>query len=264
MSKTQRDKKVDREEAEKLLWSEFKRTASPELKNRLVEHYLPQAKYAADRLASRLPAHADHDDLIQTGVFGLMEAIDRFDPGKGVRFETYCQQRITGSMLDGIRAADWVPRVVRATAQRLEKAWLELEGELGREPSDFEMAARLGIDLEEYDKLLQDSNVTSVISYNLSTSTEDGSRQRVEAIEDRAKPSPIDEAQRREILDTMTKALTKKERLVIILYYYERFTFKEIGEVLGVTESRVCQIHSKVIAKLKAKLARAQADLMAD
>ena len=266
MARTEkRTTRQERDREDRRLWGEFQRSKEEGTRNTLIERYLPEVRYAAERLVARLPSHVEIDDLIQTGVFGLMDAIERFDLSKGIRFETYCQQRITGSMLDGIRSADWVPRTVRSQAQKLEKTWQAMESELGREPSDFEVAARLGVDLEEYDRLLIESNVASVISYNRVLSGDEGgegSRKRIDLIEDGTQKGPLEEVERTELFERLSEILTKKERLVIILYYYERFTFREIGEVLELSESRICQVHSKVIVKLKAKLSGVRSDLM--
>jgi RNA polymerase sigma factor for flagellar operon FliA len=223
-------------------------------------------RYAAGRLRARLPRHVDQDDLFQQGVFGLMDAVEKFDPEKGVKFETYCQMRIVGSMLDGIRAADWVPRLVRSNSTRLEKTWIQLEGALGREPTDFEMAEALEMELTEYDRLLREISAASIFSYHRSFQAEEnGNAQRgLDLLEDRKARGPLTALQKKEVLEKVSETLNEKERIVIVLYYFERLTFREIGEVLELTESRVCQIHSKVIAKLKVKLRRIQDDLIPD
>ncbi|MBL8751050.1 MAG: FliA/WhiG family RNA polymerase sigma factor [Planctomycetes bacterium] len=243
-----------------VIWKTFKRTRDENLRNTLIEHHMPLVRAIAERVLQTLPKSIELDDLSSAGTFGLMDAINGFDLSRGIKFKTYCTTRIRGSILDELRSQDWVPRLVRLKAHRLDRAIRQLEGELGRSPNHAEIAATLGISLEELQAHEVEANAKTIFS--LSEKWDDGDEEKemekVEILADRKSVDPVDTIQQRDALDTITGSLTKKERLIILMYYYEGLTMREIGEIMELTESRVCQIHSNVMARLKAQLDRAQ------
>ncbi|MFH1614120.1 MAG: FliA/WhiG family RNA polymerase sigma factor [Planctomycetota bacterium] len=238
------------------LWEEFFETRSEDCRNRLMEHYLPLVKYTAERIYSKLPDKVELDDLISAGIFGLMDAIDAYDPHRGVKFETYCAPRVRGAILDELRNMDWVPRLVRARAHQLERATRVLAAHLGRLPTDKETARELDLDLEEFRRLQRDANAIGLISLNNKYADSDADKEirEIDIIEDRKSQDPEIEAQKRDVKNLLTKGLTRAERLIVVLYYYEEMTMKEIGATLDLSESRVSQMHSSIIARLKAQL----------
>lgn len=245
-----------------VIWKTYKRTRDENLRNTLIEHHMPLVRTIAERVLQTLPKSIDVDDLSSAGTFGLMDAINGFDLSRGIKFKTYCTTRIRGSILDELRSQDWVPRLVRLKAHRLERAIRTLEGQLGRTPNQAEIAAELGITLEELQAHEAEANAKTIFS--LSEKWDDGDDdkelEKVEILADRKSSNPMDTIQQRDALDMITSSLTKKERLIILMYYYEGLTMREIGEIMELTESRVCQIHSNVMARLKAQLDRAQDD----
>ncbi len=225
-------------------------------RNILLEHYLPLVKYTADRIYAKLPDKVELDDLVSAGIFGLMDAIDAFDPERGVKFETYCTPRIRGSILDELRSMDWVPRLVRARAHQLERAFQTLEAHLGRVPTDKEIASELDLGMHEFHRLQRDANAIGLVSLNNKFSDSSGEKdiREIDIIEDRKSRNPQIEAQKRDLKGLLTKGLTRAERLIILLYYYEEMTMKEIGATLDLSESRVSQMHSSIVARLKAQM----------
>lgn len=238
------------------IWNQFHKTRDDHHRNVLMEHYKDLVKYAAERLHSKLPDKVELDDLVSAGIFGLMDAIDAFDPSRGVKFETYCAPRIKGSILDELRSMDWVPRLVRARAHQLAKATHSLEMHLGRKPIEEEIAEELSIDMEEFSKLQRDANAASLVSLNNKYGDTEGEKDvcEIDVIKDKKSEDPILEAQKRDLKNLLTKGLTRAERLIIVLYYYEEMTMKEIGATLDLSESRVSQMHSSIVARLKAHL----------
>jgi len=238
------------------VWKTYKETSDPNLRNLLIERYLPLVRYISERLLVSLPKSIDVEDLQSAGVFGLMDAIDGFDLGRGIKFKTYCTTRIRGSILDELRSQDWVPRLVRLKAHQLAKAWKALEVELGREPTDYEMAEKLGVSLEELSGMVEEASVCNIFSLSekWDDNEDDDSLEKVEMLEDKASLDPIETLNQKDVLRAITRSLTKKEKLIIIMYYYEGLTMREIGDILNLTESRVCQIRSNVMAKLKLQL----------
>ncbi len=238
------------------IWEQFHKTHSEHSRNLLMEHYAQLVKYAAERLHSKLPDKVELDDLISAGIFGLMDAIDAFDPARGVKFETYCSPRIKGSILDELRSMDWVPRLVRARAHQLTKATQSLETHLGRKPTEKETAEELNMDMEEFNRLLRDANAVTQVSLNTRYSDGDGEKdiREIDVIKDKKSEDPLTEAQKRDLKNLLTKGLTRAERLIVVLYYYEEMTMKEIGATLDLSESRVSQMHSSIMARLKAQL----------
>ena len=242
-----------------VIWKTFKRTRDENLRNTLIEHHMPLVRTIAERVLQTLPKSIELDDLSSAGTFGLMDAINGFDLSRGIKFKTYCTTRIRGSILDELRSQDWVPRLVRLKAHRLDRAIRQLEGELGRAPNQAEIAQVLGITLDELQAHEAEANAKTIFS--LSEKWDDGDEEKemekVEILADRKSVDPVDTIQQRDALEMITGSLTKKERLIILLYYYEGLTMREIGEIMELTESRVCQIHSNVMARLKAQLDRA-------
>ena len=236
------------------VWIEFHKTHDDSSRNLLMEHYRYLVKYIAERLHSKLPDKIEVDDLISAGIFGLMDAIDAFDPLRGVKFETYCSPRIKGSILDELRSMDWVPRLVRSRASQLTKTTRSLESHLGRKPTEKETAEKLDMDMDEFGRLQRDANAISLVSLNTQYGDADGEKdvREIDVIKDRKSLDPLTEAQKRDLKNLLTKGLTRAERLIIVLYYYEEMTMKEIGVTLDLSESRVSQMHSSIIARLKA------------
>jgi RNA polymerase sigma factor for flagellar operon FliA len=246
------------------IWLEYRRTRDQGLRDKLIVMYSPLVKYVAGRLGSGLPAHVDEGDLVSYGLLGLIGAIERYDPDRDIKFETNAIARIRGSIIDELRALDWVPRSVRSRAREIERAIGALEAKLGRAPTDEEIAARVGISVEELEDALTDIARSSIAALDelWSVSNEGDQVSLLDTIEDPESIKPaeaLDETELREILGDAISRLPEREKLVITLYYYEELTLREIGEVLGVTESRISQLHTKAILRLKARLAGAVA-----
>jgi RNA polymerase sigma factor for flagellar operon FliA len=243
------------------LWREYRVRRDPALRDRLIVTYAPLVKYVAGRLGSGLPAHVDDEDLVSYGLLGLIGAIERYDPDRDVKFETYAIARIRGAIIDELRALDWVPRSVRSRARDIERAIAELEGKLGRVPADEEIAAKLGLSNEELDESLSEIARSSIAALDELWTISGSSGDQValiDTIEDTEAPDPqgaLSQTELREAIADAIARLPEREKLVVTLYYYEELTLREIGEVLGVTESRVSQLHTKAILRLKARLA---------
>ncbi len=238
------------------VWRAFKTTGDEGLRNRLVEHYLYLVKVIGNRVAARLPRSIDVQDLRSAGVFGLMRAVENFDLDRGTPFESYCATRVRGAILDELRAQDWVPRLVRHRASRYQEVLGGLRRDLGREPSTHEVAGRLGTTTEQAESMRRESNLTSV--YNLSPVEERDDDPRMlrhlDVLMDHDSDVPFDRYVAHDLAHALQGVLAGPERTVIALYYYEGLTMKEIGRVMGISESRVCQIHTKTLKKLKRHL----------
>ena len=224
-----------------------------------LEDYLPLVKYIAGRLAIGLPRSVEMDDLINAGVIGLIEAHHNFDSGKGVKFETYASLRIRGSILDELRGMDWVPRSTRARSREIERAIAKLENELGRTPTEAELADGLGVELEDYHRMIDDVSSTSLLSLDELAGGEGDDKPvpLVDTLRSPDQPSALMNLEREELRDLLADSLgqlSEQERLVVALYYYEELTLKEIGQVLELSESRVSQLHTKAVLGLRAKL----------
>jgi len=245
------------------LWGEYKQDATHDARERLILHYSPLVKFVAGRVASGLPQSIEQSDLVSYGIFGLIDAIDKFDPGRGFKFETYAISRIKGAIIDELRSIDWVPRSIRAKARAVERAYSKLENELRRSPDDKEVAAELDLDEEELNHVLSQVSFTGLValdellgrqqgggdgggSATVGDTIADGAHDPVEAFE-------TDEM--KHLLADAINRMPDRERLVLTLYYYEGLTLAEVGGILGVTESRVCQIHTKAILQLRGRLA---------
>jgi RNA polymerase sigma factor for flagellar operon FliA len=244
----------------RVLWQEFKRTGDRSLRDRLILTYAPLVKDVAGRLGSGLPAHVDEGDLVSYGLLGLIGAIERFDPDRDIKFETYAIARIKGSIIDELRSMDWVPRSVRARARDIERAIGDLESRLTRAPTDEEIAAKLGITEEEFQDSLLEISRSSIAALDelwASPGSSGDAVALIDTIEDPSAAEPqsaMAHTELREALGEAISRLPEREKLVVTLYYYEELTLREIGEVLGVTESRVSQLHTKAILRLKARL----------
>ena len=238
------------------IWDAFFVAHDKHNRNLLMEHYVPIVKYTADRIYAKLPDKVEHDDLVSAGIFGLMDALEAFDPERGVKFETYCTPRVRGAILDELRSMDWVPRLVRSRAHQLQTATRTLEAHLGRLPTDEEIADELELNTIEFRRLQRDANATGLVSLNNKFSDSDGDKdvRELDIIKDERSQSPLIEAQKRDLKSLMTKGLTRAEQLIIILYYYEEMTMKEIGATLDLSESRVSQMHSSIVARLQAQM----------
>lgn len=228
------------------------------LRNRLMEQYLPLVKYNGERIWARLPEGVDLDDLISAGLFGLMDAINAFDLSRGVKFETYCVPRIRGAMLDELRTMDWVPRLVRSKASKLAEATKTMEAQLGRHPTDQELAEHMGLSIKELEKMILDANAVNLISLNKKWYETDSYKdvREIDILEDKKSVDPTRRIQKNDLMRLVTKGLNRNERLIIILYYYEELTMKEIGATLDLSESRVSQMHSSIVQRLQSQLGR--------
>ncbi len=228
-------------------------------RNELILKYAPLIKYVAGRLAMRLPPNVDVNDLISAGVMGLIDALNRYDPKRNIQFKTFAEFRIRGAMLDELRSLDWVPRSVRKKATLLEKTYAELEQKLGRPAEDDEVAEALGISLDEFYRMLEETKGISFVDIEtIRRKIPDLNEDDIfDLIVDPNQKDPFEDTKLRELRDILAQAITElpeKEKLVVSLYYYEGLTMREIGEILGYTESRISQLHSKAIARLRAKI----------
>ncbi|MEX2556253.1 MAG: RNA polymerase sigma factor WhiG [Actinomycetota bacterium] len=259
---------VDQEEGSMLnaLWREFKGTHDEGARERLILHYSPLVKYVAGRVSVGLPATIEQADLVSYGIFGLIDAIEKFDIERGIKFETYAINRIRGAIIDELRAIDWIPRSVRFKAREVERALSELGSRLQRPPSDAELAEELGVSLDDLQEMLNQINLVSVVALDelLSVGGEKGeSVSLVDTLADARAADPemsFESEETRHILASAINVLPERERLVITLYYYEGLTLAQIGGVLGVTESRVCQMHTKAVLQLRNRMAEATND----
>jgi RNA polymerase sigma factor for flagellar operon FliA len=239
------------------LWKQYSDTKSPAIKEKLIVEYSNIVKYIAGRLSIYFGSNVEYDDLIGYGIFGLIDAIEKFDLKKGVKFETYASLRIRGAIIDSIRELDWVPRSLRQKNKALEKAYSELENELGHSATDKEVADRLGISIQELNKLLGEVNLSSMVSleefleqnYEIGVSNAPGSA-------DEKPEGYLEMTELREILVDAIGRLPEKEKMVVSLYYFEDLTLKEISAIMKVSESRISQLHTKAILRLRGKLAR--------
>lgn len=244
------------------LWEAYKARYDACARDKLIVRYAPLVKYVAGRLAMGLPPHIEVDDLVSYGVFGLMEAIERFDPARRVKFETYAIARIRGAMLDNLRASDWIPYSVRQKAKQLEAAYAKVEASLGRSATDAEVAAEMGVTVDRLHKMLQDVRGTSLVSLDEVLTGEDDSGNQMRALEvvgDQSAQDPLSYAEfedRKRILAQAIEQLPEKERLVIALYYHQGLTVTEISRILGVSQSRISQLHSKAVVRLRSRLSR--------
>jgi RNA polymerase sigma factor for flagellar operon FliA len=242
------------------LWADYKSNGTRDARERLILHYSPLVKFVAGRVAAGLPQSIEQSDLVSYGIFGLIDAIDKFDPGRGFKFETYAISRIKGAIIDELRSIDWVPRSVRAKARAIERAYSELENELHRSPDDDEVANKLDMSRGELAQTLSQISLTGLVALDellqASSSDRQGSATVGDTIADGAH-DPVEAYEVDEMKHLLADAINRmpdRERFVLTLYYYEGLTLAEIGSILKVTESRVCQIHTKAILQLRGRL----------
>lgn len=228
------------------LWREFRRTRSTDLRNQLVLRYLDLARMTAERERTRLPAEVDPDDLRQAAVIALMNAIQKFNPELGIKFETFCSLRLRGGIMDELRHMDWVPRLVRNRAAQMERQRNAIEVRFGRSPAHDELRAQAGLSEADWAKILRDSAPPSMVSLERPCFDGDSSRalREIDTVGDGRSVAPAQEPMRRDLVNRLGRGLTRSEKLVVILYYYEQLTMREIGEVLDLSESRVSQMHT--------------------
>lgn len=242
------------------LWAEFKATGDQRLRERLILHYSPLVKYVAGRVSVGLSGTVDQADFVSYGIFGLIDAIERFEPDRSIKFETYAINRIRGAIIDELRALDWIPRSLRQKAREIEQASVRLEHRLGRTPTERQIADEMGITLAELHHIFSRLSLINVLALDevLTLSTGDGDRlSLVETLEDLSADDPVEAYENRETRHLLARAvntLPDREKTVVTLYYFEGMTLAEIGGVLGVTESRVCQIHAKAVLTLRTRL----------
>src|SRR5436305_7217913 len=248
------------EAAIRALWQEFKGSGEPRLRERLILHYSPLVKYVAGRVGVGLPPNIEQADLVSYGIFGLIDAIEKFDISRAIKFETYAISRIKGAIIDELRAIDWIPRSVRYKAREVEKAYAALEARLHRTPTEPEVAEELGIGLDELHTIFSQVSFVNVIALDelLNVGGERGDKlSLVDTLEDTKAEDPVQAFETEETKYLLARAintLPEREKIVVTLYYYEGLTLAEIGQVLGVTESRICQMHTKAVLQLRAKL----------
>jgi RNA polymerase sigma factor for flagellar operon FliA len=251
------------EAALRALWESFKATGDARMRERLILHYSPLVKYVAGRVGVGLPPNIEQADLVSYGIFGLIDAIEKFDITRSIKFETYAISRIRGAIIDELRAIDWIPRSVRYKAREVERAYAALEGELHRTPTEAEVAARLGMTLDELHQVFSQVSYVNVVALDelLTVGGEKGDKlSLVDTLEDTKAEDPVAAFETEETKFMLARAinqLPEREKIVVTLYYYEGLTLAEIGRVLGVTESRICQMHTKAVLQLRAKMADA-------
>ncbi|MBW3667714.1 MAG: RNA polymerase sigma factor WhiG [Actinobacteria bacterium] len=242
------------------LWADYKASGSREARDRLIVHYSPLVKYVAGRVSVGLPQNIEQADLVSYGIFGLIDAIDKFDPARAIKFETYAIARIKGAIIDELRSIDWVPRSVRAKARAVEKAYAKLEAGLLRTPTDAEVATEMGISEQDLHNVFNQISFVGLIALDemLSVGGDRGESTTLgDTIPDKGEGpvAAFEVEEMKQILASAINRLGDREKIVLTLYYYEGLTLAEIGEVLGVTESRVCQIHTKAVLQLRSKMA---------
>ena len=242
-----------------IVWHAFKSSADADAREHLILHYAPLVKYVASRVATGLPASVDQADLVSYGMFGLIDALQKFEPRRGNKFETYAIPRIRGAIIDELRAMDWVPRSVRFKQREIEKALTNLEAMLKRQPSDRELAERLGMSMQELHEVITQISFVSVLALDETVSVGADRGEKVSLIDTLADkafdPSTgVESQETRGLLAAAINELSEREKIVVTLYYFEGLTLAEIGEILGVTESRVCQIHTKAVGVLRGQM----------
>lgn len=254
--------KVNPKEKNQELWVRYKERGDLEARELLIIEYAPLVKYVAGRIAIMLPPNVQKDDLTSYGIFGLMDAIEKFDITRGIKFETYAISRIKGSIWDGIRSMDWVPYSVRQKAKEIERTYAKLEVELGRPVTDDEICAHLKIDKEHFKNILNETSLASMVSLDDLWKMDSAGNDTIRVIDTIEDPKAVDPTillefeEKKELLTEVINKLPEREKLVIALYYYEGLTLKEIGKVLGVSESRISQLHTKAILRLRGRLSR--------
>jgi RNA polymerase sigma factor for flagellar operon FliA len=253
--------KADSDARLRELWEDFKATGDQSLREKLILHYSPLVKYVAGRVGVGLPPNIEQADLVSYGIFGLIDAIEKFDLERAIKFETYAINRIRGAIIDELRSIDWIPRSVRYKAREVEKAYQALEAKLQRTPTEAEVAAQMGVRLDELHTIFSQVSFVNVVALDelLHAGGDRGDKMTLgDTLEDPKAPDPINLFEGEETKYILAKAintLPEREKIVVTLYYYEGLTLAEIGQVLGVTESRICQMHTKAVLQLRSKIA---------
>jgi RNA polymerase sigma factor for flagellar operon FliA len=239
----------------KKVWDHYFQHRDIDSRNTLLEYYLPQVKYTAERLHRCYPKCVELEDLQSAGIFGLLDAIEKFDPTENVKFETYSVLRIQGAIRDDIRKKDWVPRLVRARAQALQALTQRLEALFGRSPTETELAEELKMDMDQFYEFQRDANANSLISLNTNFSESDKAQEfsGLDLIANLKSQNPFTEIYKRDFREYIKKGFSRPEQMILVLYYFEQMTMKEISVTLGISESRVCQVHTSIIARLKGR-----------
>jgi RNA polymerase sigma factor for flagellar operon FliA len=245
------------------VWQEYKRSGRLALRNKLMEAYMPIVRYNAERIGAKLPQEVDNEDLMSAGIFGLIDAIEAFDLERGIKFETYCAPRIRGAILDELRSLDWVPRLVRSRCAKLLRIREQLKYLLGREPTESETAEWLRMTPEEYEKVRKAAWAVTQVSLSRKHGETDSNREvcEIDVLEDKHGRDPVRDLQRKDLRDLLTRGFSRAERLILVLYYYEEMTMKEIGQILDLSESRVSQMHSAILERLKEQFEERQKEL---
>jgi len=254
------DERIELEASTARLWQDYKATGDQALRERLILHYSPLVKYVAGRVRAGLPPNIEQADLVSYGIFGLIDAIQKFDLERGIKFETYAINRIRGAIIDELRAIDWTPRSVRSKAREVEKAYASLEAKLRRTPNEDEVAQEMDISVNDLRAIFSQVSYVNVLALDelLNTGDQGDKLALVDTLEDTKATNPVAAFESEEVkyvLSTAINQLPEREKIVVTLYYYEGLTLAEIGRVLGVTESRICQMHTKAVIQLRVKMA---------
>ncbi len=255
----------EHDEDDQRLWLQYKASRDQRIKDTLIMKYASFVKYVAGRIAVNLPSNVEFDDLVSYGILGLIDAIDKYDPERNVKFKTYAKTRIRGAIFDELRVLDWTPRSIRQKARKLEKAYAKLEGKLGRDATDEEIADFLKVDISELHKLFDETKKSLLLSLDEIFYDDEEGSSRFDFVENQKSDNPqakIEEAEAKRILADAIGKLSERERMVVTLYYYEDLTSKEIGKILGVSDSRVSQLHTKAILRLRGRLSRLRESLV--
>lgn len=245
------------------VWALYKRSGEEEIRNYLVEKYLHLVRYSAERLSAGLPGEVDVEDLMSAGQFGLFNAIERYDPDRQIKFETYCALRIRGAMLDELRLMDWTPRIARQRQAMMENARRQIAQELGRPATSDEICRFLGVEKDKFELIERDSKTVATVSITRKVTQGDGSQEmrEIDVSRDRDTDNPLRSVERKDLQDMITRGFSRAERLILILYYYEGLTMREIGVTLDLCESRVSQMHTSILQRLKAQMRNRAGDL---
>jgi len=242
------------------LWSAYKTRSCPDARDALTERYMPLVRRIAKRAARLVPQAVDVEDMVSAGHLGLLDALEAFDPDRGIRFSTFCSYRVRGAILDELRSLDWVPRAVRQHARQVDMANNRLSNQLSRRPTDEELSSELGVEGKAFGKMKRDAHPVDVISIDShNPHSRDAAGSWSETIRDGDQQTPLMKALRGELKDVICRSLSRSERMIVTLYYYEGLTMKEIGQTLNLSESRVSQVHASVLARLRDRLGRGQA-----
>jgi len=254
------------EQVREQLWHQWKRKNDPQAKNKLIESYLPLVRYVVNRFSNRYPRNVHRDDLISYGTFGLIDAVEKFDLERGLRFETYASWRIRGAMIDGLRQNDWVPRTIREKAKNIEVAYEELEQKYMRTVTDEEVSEHLQVSVEQFQKMLQEISLTALTSLEEPIKEEEMETRKMLLMDEQAKnpDHKVNEVYQKETLAQAIERLTEREKVVVSLFYYEELTLSEIAEVMSLTPSRISQLHSRAMLRLRDALACRKHELLDD